>query len=844
MFTVLYDDGDIKEYDLRLKRWRFESVDSSPSVLNKALNGNSDGMVGGVAMARGSSIVSAIPEAVVRVAGVICHAFSDEDTVFSCLRHLTETSMADVALGDGVSAPWHMVFTLYYDFVLSLKALPADALCWSPPSLSPAPRTVGVAESLGSGGNIRSGGSLGADTGVGRSSQHGSGSGSGSGSGYGGGGGGGMWSLEEVRAGLDSSKTRGEAAKQAVGGGLTKRDVIEKIQSTASANWLKAQKLHRPPDILLKSMNIERTIAAYDRFLQHCDSTSIANAASSSSSSSSASVESTTLAKVEAAAANAAASTMAMAVEDEHGDETAEADIVVDRLSTRTLRRCGLGTCTAGVAGRDGSAAAAAAAAGGSSAINALLLLKALHRLYGGQDRDRDAACVMVGVGADAEAGGPSRFGVTADNAKDDAMAIDGGAFERAGPAEGVQTPAAVATAWLNVKLGRQLEKQMQDPLAVAARALPSWCDLLLAEAQFAFSLSQRQAFLKLTGFGVSRAVSRIQAQLLLQDEASDDHADDYADVGAASEAVSAALEAAAGLRAGVTALSGGRSGDGAQETSLFRIGGLRHERARVRRSELLADAETLMEHHAGKRQVLELAFEGEAGVGIGVTREYYSECAAALMRQEMNSDCPMWLDESAVAALQREKGGRGGRGGAHGPGAEDSTSAGNVTSATSATSSTADATNATSSASSTTSARIDTDLSVATPPVKPSYVTFSKGGLFPFPMSVWSNTTGTTAGTVSSQMMAKVCRRYRFLGRLLGKALQDGHFVPLPICRPFLSHAVHGTPITMRDFEELPDDAPGVSLVRTAYRIHAAHAGIQGVRPGGLGCYGFIRPQ
>ena len=81
--------------------------------------------------------------------------------------------------------------------------------------------------------------------------------------------------------------------------------------------------------------------------------------------------------------------------------------------------------------------------------------------------------------------------------------------------------------------------------------------------------------FLNLTGFGVSRAVSRIQGQL--QDDVSNGHGDGRRD---GTDSSRTEAETSEMLRAGVSALSGGRSGNsGEGNTSLFRIGGLRHER-------------------------------------------------------------------------------------------------------------------------------------------------------------------------------------------------------------------------------------------------------------------------
>ena len=62
------------------------------------------------------------------------------------------------------------------------------------------------------------------------------------------------------------------------GSGLTRREVIDRIQSIAPEAWLRSHKLDKPLKSLLKKFNVQRTIAAYELCLQAAAATDAADA--------------------------------------------------------------------------------------------------------------------------------------------------------------------------------------------------------------------------------------------------------------------------------------------------------------------------------------------------------------------------------------------------------------------------------------------------------------------------------------------------------------------------------------------------------------------------------------
>lgn len=181
--------------------------------------------------------------------------------------------------------------------------------------------------------------------------------------------------------------------------------------------------------------------------------------------------------------------------------------------------------------------------------------------------------------------------------------------------------PALSADAFLSTKLTNKLHLQLQEPLALAAAAIPHWCHQLNDWCPFLFPLETRQMFFACTAFGTSRTIVWLQAQR--------DRALDRQRSGNTVSPRRAELEA-----------------------TEFRMGRLMHERFRVpRNANLLRSALLVMMTHASSKAVLEVEFAGEEGTGLGPTLEFYAFVAAELQR----ADLGMWLsdtEQDTAAAL------------------------------------------------------------------------------------------------------------------------------------------------------------------------------------------------
>ncbi|CAM9610310.1 unnamed protein product [Phaeothamnion confervicola] len=68
-----------------------------------------------------------------------------------------------------------------------------------------------------------------------------------------------------------------------------------------------------------------------------------------------------------------------------------------------------------------------------------------------------------------------------------------------------------------------------------------------------------------------------------------------------------------------------------------------------VSRGHLLQHAEQIMRAYATSKAQLEFRFQGERGMGAGVTASFYSAVAAELRRRSVNLKAPMWVDSDTA---------------------------------------------------------------------------------------------------------------------------------------------------------------------------------------------------
>ncbi|XP_003699429.1 ubiquitin fusion-degradation 4-like isoform X9 [Megachile rotundata] len=156
-------------------------------------------------------------------------------------------------------------------------------------------------------------------------------------------------------------------------------------------------------------------------------------------------------------------------------------------------------------------------------------------------------------------------------------------------------------------KITNKIVQQIQDPLALAAGALPNWCEELARSCPFLLPFETRRLYFSCTAFGASRSIVWLQTQR------------------------DAVLE-----RQRTPGLSPRRD-----DIHEFRVGRLKHERVSVPRGEKLLDwAEQVMKVHASRKSILEVEFIGEEGTGLGPTLEFFALVAAELQRKDLG----LWL--------------------------------------------------------------------------------------------------------------------------------------------------------------------------------------------------------
>ncbi|XP_058800749.1 E3 ubiquitin-protein ligase HECTD1 isoform X3 [Phymastichus coffea] len=167
-------------------------------------------------------------------------------------------------------------------------------------------------------------------------------------------------------------------------------------------------------------------------------------------------------------------------------------------------------------------------------------------------------------------------------------------------------------------KITNKISQQIQDPLALAAGALPSWCEELARSCPFLLPFETRRLYFSCTAFGASRSIVWLQTQR------------------------DAVLE-----RQRAPGLSPRRD-----DVHEFRVGRLKHERVSVPRGDKLLDwAEQVLKIHANRKSILEVEFVGEEGTGLGPTLEFFALVAAELQRKDLG----LWLCDDEDPHLESD---------------------------------------------------------------------------------------------------------------------------------------------------------------------------------------------
>ena len=160
---------------------------------------------------------------------------------------------------------------------------------------------------------------------------------------------------------------------------------------------------------------------------------------------------------------------------------------------------------------------------------------------------------------------------------------------------------------WINRCLVFKLNQQLGDPLAVVASAFPGWIGELMSDYPFLFPIVVREEFFRVSAFGAARAVEWLRLQRQQHQNAG----------------------------------SNAPLGD--------RLGPLRVERWLIRRDDFLNQARRLLCHHAARRSLLHVEYEGESGIGTGVHVSFFTDAAARLSETSENKRVSMWMPDSSL---------------------------------------------------------------------------------------------------------------------------------------------------------------------------------------------------
>lgn len=153
---------------------------------------------------------------------------------------------------------------------------------------------------------------------------------------------------------------------------------------------------------------------------------------------------------------------------------------------------------------------------------------------------------------------------------------------------------------FLSSKLTAKANRQLQDPLVIMTGNLPNWLAEIANAAPFMFPFETRQLLFYATTFDRDRALMR------LQDNTGDNSSNDN------NERVAPRLD---------------------------------RRRRVVNRSDLLKQAEKVIDELGNSKALLEIQYENEVGTGLGPTLEFYALVSKELQKSEFE----LWRGESLV---------------------------------------------------------------------------------------------------------------------------------------------------------------------------------------------------
>ncbi|KAL9091345.1 MAG: hypothetical protein Q9159_001429 [Coniocarpon cinnabarinum] len=147
---------------------------------------------------------------------------------------------------------------------------------------------------------------------------------------------------------------------------------------------------------------------------------------------------------------------------------------------------------------------------------------------------------------------------------------------------------------FVNTKLTAKMNRQLEEPLIVASRSLPSWSEDLARISPFLFPFETRYLFLQSTSFGYGRCMQR---WLTAQDnnDSRHRHRDDRP-----------------------------------------MLGRIQRQKVRIQRHRFLESAVKVMEAYGSNNSILEVEYFEEVGTGLGPTLEFYSSASKEFCKKKL----------------------------------------------------------------------------------------------------------------------------------------------------------------------------------------------------------------
>lgn len=150
---------------------------------------------------------------------------------------------------------------------------------------------------------------------------------------------------------------------------------------------------------------------------------------------------------------------------------------------------------------------------------------------------------------------------------------------------------------FVSLRLMTKLERQLNDPLSLCAKAVPSWCRMVPLICPFLFTFDSRVALLSSTAFGVPRALHAFMNR----------HLDPQ----------------------------------GRTTENSVRVSRIQRQKVRIHRSKVMESAVKVIDQYASAGSLLEIEYYDEVGTGSGPSMEFYTLVAESLREK----DRLLWID-------------------------------------------------------------------------------------------------------------------------------------------------------------------------------------------------------